>query len=737
MLPSNDQKSMKSLKGGVLIMRKVITMTGLIFLSWLLVSSTVFLPPVLSQPSSSPAQVLGDARLSLIQGEVVLQTEATGSEWGAAVINTPLIPGAKLWDPENGRSEIQRFGESYLRASANTEVDITNLSISTSGDLIQVGVPQGRIYVNYAGSSVENSVFQVDSPVTSVISYGPTKFEVDVYEDGTTEVSVLNGSVSVQGQNGVTTVDAGTMLSMGSDQVAELSPMRPEDAWISWNLSRDSALVYRGPSRSYLPASLSIYGNDFDSNGRWVQTADYGYVWTPLNIVADWAPYRIGRWCWIGGDYVWVSYEPWGWVPYHYGRWAFLASIGWCWVPPSRTARVYWCPGFVAWIQTPTYVSWVPLGPGEIYYGRGYYGPHSVNITNININTIRINNVYVNARVTNAVTVVGRETFLTGKRVSVANVPANPFRGGAKVAIGGPAIKPVKATALPAPAKVVSQKALPPKEVVTKTAQVQHRPPAVQKNVSVFEPGERVKPMQVKRVERPKPATVAGQAGQHELGGPSMQQKGEAGKAPGPRKEVTPPSAQHREFGVAPPAKGETTAPSARKEQNKPSTPGEVAPQTQRPQSVAPNRGKMETLPPNRGEVTPPSVQKREQTRPPVQREFGITPQHEGRSVTPPSLQEPMSRPTVPRMATPQAQRPELSAPNRERMNTSPPTRREAVPPSVQRGQAGGSSTQRQMGIAPPHGGNPSAPPVYRQGANRPPAQSTTKPPDRKKEMVK
>jgi hypothetical protein len=522
--------------------------------------------------------------------------------------------------------------------------------------VIQVGVPQGRVYVNYAGSSVQNSVFQVDTPVTSIMSYGPSRFEVDIHEDGYTEVSVLNGSVNVQSQNGSTTVDAGTMLSMGSNQIAELSPMRPEDAWISWNLSRDSALAYRGPSRSYLPISLSVYGNDFDSHGRWVQTADYGYVWTPLNVAVGWAPYRIGRWCWIGGEYVWVSYEPWGWVPYHYGRWAFLASIGWFWVPPPGTAPVYWSPGFVAWIHTPTYVSWVPLAPGEIYYGRRYYGPNSVNITNININRINVTNVYVNARVTNAVTVVSRETFLTGRRVSMANAPANPFHGGVRVAIGGPALKPVKATALPDPVKAVPQKGLPPKEVITKTAQVEHRPAAVQKNVSVFKQGERVKPMQVKRVEATKPiATVR----KPETGQPSMQRKGEMSKLPAQGTETGKPPFQQRQFGVAPPHKGEFNAPPAGKEQNKASTPHVVTPQTQRPQSVAPDKERMNS-PSNRREVGPPSTQKGEKAAPPVHKEFGIAPPHGEGTVTPPVHSQGMNRPPVQSTTKPPAERREL-----------------------------------------------------------------------------
>ena len=147
---------------------------------------------------------------------------------------------------------------------------------------------------------------------------------------------------------------------------------------------------------------------------------EYGRVWTPRVVVSvGWAPYRVGRWIWRGGDYVWVSYEPWGWAPYHYGRWAFVASVGWCWVPPVRGA-VYWGPGFVGWVQTPTYVSWVPLAPGEIYYGHGYYGPHSVNITNVNITNIQVTKVvYKNIHVHNAVTVIHHDTFVTGKHVEV------------------------------------------------------------------------------------------------------------------------------------------------------------------------------------------------------------------------------------------------------------------------------------------------------------------------------
>jgi hypothetical protein len=678
-------------------MRKLIAIAGLIFGFWLFM------------PLPASAEVIGSARLSLIEGDVAIQTRDTGSEWGAASINTPITPGTRVWVPENGKAEIQFLGGSYLRAAENTEADITNLNMDNKGNITQVGVPQGRTYIYYAGFPVENSVFQVDTPVASARAYGASRFKVDVYEDGYTEVSVMSGDVYAEGQNGNTKVDPGSMLSIGTDQNAELSPKRQADGWDRWNQSKDSMLAQTGPSRKYVPSTLGVYSNDLDTNGRWVSTPDYGNVWTPTGVAADWSPYRIGRWCWIGGDYVWVSYEPWGWVPYHYGRWAFVGSIGWCWVPPPITAY-YWSPGFVAWISTPTCVSWVPLAPGEIYYGRGYYGPHSVNITNINIKRINITNVYVNAKVVNAVTVVNRQTFLTGRAERVVNAPRNPFTAGVKPSIGRPDIKPERATAVPNPGKVFSQKELPSREIVTRGAKIEKRPVAAHKDVSVFKPGERVTSMRVNRSEHPRPNT---EVQKPESRQPSLR-RGETSKPPEHGREAGPPPAQkgekggppvQREFGVAPPHKGEPGPPA---QMNKPISP------TQR-KEFGPSKQINKPVPPGqRKEVGPPPAQKGQTGGPSTQREFGIAPPRKGESAIPPPpvRKEQMNKPSTPNKVTPQTQAPKSVTPKREQMSTPPVQRRELVPPPAQRGQPGGPSTQREFGIAPLHRGESGAPPA-------------------------
>ena len=450
------------------------------------------------------AEVTGTARLSLLQGDVVVQTADTGNEWVAASINMPLMSGDKVWVPDGGRAEIQFLGGTYLRADGNTEIDITNLRNEGEDYIIQAGIPQGRAYVKYRKFPSANSVFQIDTPLASAVAYGAGEFDVAAYDNGYTEVSVLDGVVYVESKDGNTKVGRGTMASVGVDNYAELSPLRPADDWLRWNLSRNSQFARARESSRYLPPALDSYSGDFDEYGRWINTPDYGYVWTPKVVVSGWAPYRSGRWIWAGGDYVWVSYEPWGWAPYHYGRWSHRVGIGWFWVPPAVNA-VFWSPGFVAWIQTPTYVSWVPLAPREIYYGHGHYGPHSVNVKKVNIKTVNITNVYVNSRVTNAVTLVHRDTFLTGKHARIVNAPANPFTGKVRVSPGRPDIRPVKATYAPIPTKAVSQRALPSKVVLEKGKKwgINKRPVAVRENVSVFT-GRKVSSMPVRKIEKPR-----------------------------------------------------------------------------------------------------------------------------------------------------------------------------------------------------------------------------------------
>ncbi len=361
------------------------------------------------------ADDLGLVRLSLIEGDVQVLIKDT-SDWTAGAVNLPLTEGDRMWVPDNSRAELQIQGGVYVRSDMDTALDV----LTITADSAQFYVDRGHIYINNRRGGIKT--VQVDTPMSSVRSYDNSIMMIDVTEDGVTEISVLKGYVYAESRAGATRVSAGNTLTIRGETNADVAPLGAPDDWERWNTERDRTVTAWGESSRYLPDELHEYSSDFDENGQWQYTPDYGYVWTPTAVPAGWAPYTAGNWIWIRGSFVWIDYDPWGWAPCHYGRWVF-SSYGWSWVPPSAGA-VYWGPGYVGWIVTPTYVAWVPLAPGEVYYGYGYYGPWSRNVAAGTVGTVTRR--YVNARVNSSVVVVQRESFGTGRRIPV-KTGDNPF----------------------------------------------------------------------------------------------------------------------------------------------------------------------------------------------------------------------------------------------------------------------------------------------------------------------
>src|SRR5213075_2532571 len=141
---------------------------------------------------------------------------------------------------------------------------------------------------------------------------------------------------------------------------------------------------------------------ELDQYGEWATAPDYGAVWYPKSLPADWAPYREGRWVWVEPwGWNWVDDAPWGFAPFHYGRWAQVDDR-WGWVPGEFVAQPVYAPALVAFIPQPTVevalpadagppIGWFPLAPGEVYWPAYTRSPtyiRNVNITNVRINVI-------------------------------------------------------------------------------------------------------------------------------------------------------------------------------------------------------------------------------------------------------------------------------------------------------------------------------------------------------------
>lgn len=369
---------------------------------------TLLVLTILLFPALSHADLSGLARISLVEGNVQLRG-SDAPDWLPVAVNTPLDEGDSIWCPPGSRAEIQLRNGTCIRLDENSSLDL----LAIEDDFAQLHLGLGHLYARTTNGREQS--LQIDTADTTVKIYSRARLRVDLTEEGDTDVSIIRGAAYVEGNGSRTRLHAGEMLTADNGR-AEISPLAPPDAWERWNLERDRVVYARVGDRRYLPEQLAIYEDDLEGSGQWLQAPGYGYVWRPTVIVSDWAPYQVGRWVWRGGDYVWISAESWGWAPYHYGRWVVIPSRGWCWVPPARD-DVYWGPGYVGWVVTPSYVGWVPLAPGETYYGYGRYGRHSVNITNVTINPTRV--VYRNSAVSNAVTVVRRKSFVAGRMAYV------------------------------------------------------------------------------------------------------------------------------------------------------------------------------------------------------------------------------------------------------------------------------------------------------------------------------
>ena len=452
-------------------------------------------------PGLSGAQLLGKMRVRLVVGDVQVKIAETG-EWAPVSVNMPLVVGDELWVPEGSLSAIQTTNGAYVRLDGNTALQVLRVSRNS----FQFSLPQGRAYV--LNNDPTRSVLQFDTPDASIRAFGTSIFRIDI-PDGETDVLVFRGTVTAENAGGTTRVRARSMLILGWDGYAELSPLPPPDRWQEWNERQDRVALLRGEGYRHLPEELRVYSSDFDENGRWVNVPEYGYVWTPTVVVTgDWAPYRHGRWVWRGGDYVWIGYEPWGWAPYHYGRWSFVARIGWCWVPPSR-GDIYWAPGYVGWVRTGNHVAWVPLAPREVYYGRGNYGRYSRNITKVNINRFRVTNVYRNINVSNSITVVNQTTFVTGRPSPVdRNVVVNvreDFARRRNIVVGSPSIKPVETSYVPVIRQIPEAKRPPPAvRKIDVKKQRQSRPLVKEPDRSAIRPQARPRTLEVRKVEKPR-----------------------------------------------------------------------------------------------------------------------------------------------------------------------------------------------------------------------------------------
>ncbi len=439
-----------------------------------------------------PARV---ARLSDMSGNVSF-TPAGENDWVEAQLNRPIVTGDRLWTADGGRAELQ-VGASTVRLDNGSNFDFLNLN----DQIAQMELTQGTLNINVRRLHGDET-YEVDTPTIAFVASRVGDYRIDVDpQSGFTTVTAWRGGGDAIGEGGKrVAVAEGQTVRFNDSQLVDyqVNQIRAPDDFDRYASTRDERYE-RAPARDYVSEDVVGY-QDLDQYGSWEDAPEYGHVWYPTSVSADWAPYHDGQWTWVDPwGWTWVDAAPWGFAPFHYGRWAYVGSR-WGWVPgPYDVAPVY-SPAMVAFVGGGGFglsvsvggpVGWFALGPGDVYFpgyhcGRDYF--NRVNIGNTYINRNVVNNYYgswsngsvnysqlnyANRNAPRAMTAMQSTAFVAGRPVASSAIAVN------RTTMANARVMP-RAMVAPTQASLVGGRgraAAPPSTAANRAVVAAHTPP--------------------------------------------------------------------------------------------------------------------------------------------------------------------------------------------------------------------------------------------------------------------
>jgi len=142
--------------------------------------------------SISAEAELGGGRISLVQGQVLIQTK-DAEEWVDASVNFPIADGDRIMTEQDGRVELQFQNGTCVRVGEESQVDIMALNFDQRKTFIHLNQSEGRIYVNHRPLTGKEPSLYIDLPFGVISSYVPSRFRVD-FTSSEARISVMEGS---------------------------------------------------------------------------------------------------------------------------------------------------------------------------------------------------------------------------------------------------------------------------------------------------------------------------------------------------------------------------------------------------------------------------------------------------------------------------------------------------------------------------------------------------------------
>lgn len=221
------------------------------------------------------------------------------TEWSAAQVNLPVAAGGWFATDAQSRAEL-RIGPNSINLSNDTQLNLADLR----DKVMQIALTQGRVGLHLRQPAWrKHETVEIDIPRGAVWLSPAGMFDIAAgTPDQPTRIMVFEGSARFVGGGIDTNVKAGDQLVLtGNDTLsATLEPAAP-DEFVEWCRAHDYRNDRVAAARHVSPAMTGF--EQLEAYGQWNNAPNYGAVWYPRSLPADWEPYRQGRWAWM---------EPWG-----------------------------------------------------------------------------------------------------------------------------------------------------------------------------------------------------------------------------------------------------------------------------------------------------------------------------------------------------------------------------------------------------------------------------------------
>lgn len=285
-------------------------------------------------------------------------------EWTSLTRNQPLAEGDRVRTDARARVKL-RIGSTTLWMGEGSDLNITQLD----DQQVNMQLERGDVGLEFRSTEIAME-YRVQTREGMLFPEQDGLFHVAQLDRGTL-AGVLSGKLRFDFRT-----DSNASVQrvwMREGEQAEFwwangprtERIRLQDqafaAWIAEQSRADNPVT--GSTPRYVSPEMTG-AEDLERHGRWEQSPEYGAVWIPTTVAANWAPFRDGRWSWsIQWGWTWVDAAPWGFAPFHYGRWVEWRGR-WCWVPGPYVARPRYAPALVTGIG---------IGSPVITHGRVHH----------------------------------------------------------------------------------------------------------------------------------------------------------------------------------------------------------------------------------------------------------------------------------------------------------------------------------------------------------------------------